>query len=148
MRKRVSILIALSLLMAFTVFADKKKKNALFEETGDKQRTYAVEQAELWKAAIEAAKEHFTLELIHKEEGVFTFNSGAGMKSHGFNVNVSFKGDPEGGTIIKLNFHKKKAQLYSWGAGGDITEKFFKSIDKVLDPDGSKQRQDLTKKKP
>jgi hypothetical protein len=148
MRSRVFILIGLSVLMAFTTIADNKKKNALYAETGDKQRTYNVEQPELWKAAIEAAKEHFTLDQIHKEEGVFTFTSGAGFTTHGFNVNVTFKNDPEDGTIIKLNFHKRKTQIYSFGAGGNITDKFFKSVDKILDPDGSKAKQEPTKQKP
>src|SRR5688572_5214514 len=113
MRRCVLIFMVLSILMAFTALADNKK-NALYRETGDKQRTYSVEQPELWKAAIEAAKEHFTLDQIHKEEGVFTFTSGSGFTTHGFNVNVSFKEDPEGGTSIKLNFHKRKTQIYSW----------------------------------
>ena len=148
MSKRVFILIALSTLIALTTLADNKKKNALYEEKSDKERTYAAEMQEVWLAAIEAAKEHFTIDQIHKEEGIFTFTSGAGFTTHGFNVNVSFKKDPEGGTNIKLNFHKRKAQLYSWGAGGNIAEKFFKSMDKILDPDGSKQKATVTKQKP
>lgn len=132
MRKITAIIFMF--IFSISAFAfDDKKQPKLYEKKSDKERIYRVGFEPLWRAAIEAAKEHFTVDQIHKEEGLFTFNSGAGFTTHGFDVNVSFSKDDEGGTRIKLNFHKKKAQLFSWGAGGNIADKFFKELDKKLE---------------
>ena len=135
----MKLLLCLLLLLcsAFSITADdkvknKKDANSLYEKKSDKERIYKVEFDALWLAAIEAAKEHFTIDQVHKDEGLFTFTSGAGFTTHGFDVNVSFSKDDEGKTRIKLNFHKRKTQLFSWGAGGNIADKFFKTLDEKL----------------
>ncbi|MEW6129662.1 MAG: hypothetical protein AB1757_21660 [Acidobacteriota bacterium] len=87
-------LICLSM-VSFTV--DDKKQSKLYEKKSDKERIYRVDFEPLWAAAIEAAKKHFTLDQIRKEERLFTFNSGAGFTTPGFNVNVAFSKDDEGG---------------------------------------------------
>src|SRR5687768_6196934 len=107
MTRRILYLLVLSLCLFAAASADDRNKNKLYERKSDKERIYKVAFDPLWSAAIEAAKEHFTVDQIHKDEGLFTFTSGAGFTTHGFNVNVSFTKDDEGGTRIKLNFHKR-----------------------------------------
>ena len=109
MTGRILSLLVLSLCLIASAHADDRNKNKLYEKKSDKERIYKLTFDQLWPAAIEAAKEHFTIDQIHKEEGLFTFTSGAGFTTHGFNVNVAFTKDDEGGTRIKLNFHKRKA---------------------------------------
>jgi hypothetical protein len=132
MNKQVLMAVVITSLLCQIATADDRNKGKLYERKSDKERIYKVEFEPLWIAAIAAAKEHFTVDQIHKEEGLFTFTSGAGFTTHGFNVNVAFSKDEEGGTRIKLNFYKRKAQLFSWGAGGNIADKFFKSLDEAL----------------
>ena len=132
MKKRILVAAFITSLLCQSAVADDRNKNKLYDRKSDKERIYKVEFQSLWAAAIAAAKEHFTVDEIHKDEGLFTFTSGAGFTTHGFNVNVAFMKDDEGGTRIKLNFHKRKAQLFSWGAGGNIADKFFKSLDEAL----------------
>lgn len=130
--KQVSITVIMIALLTQVAIAQDGNKDKLYEKKSDKERIYKITFEPLWSAAIQAAKEHFTVDQIHKEEGIFTFTSGAGFTTHGFNVNVTFTKDDEDGTRIKLNFHKRKAQLFSWGAGGNIADKFFKSLDAAL----------------
>ena len=119
MKRFVYSILIVSLVLT-TGYANDRNKGKLYERKSDKERIYKLSFDQLWPAAIEAAKEHFTVDQIHKDEGLFTFTSGAGFTTHGFNVNVSFTKDDEGGTRIKLNFHKRKTQLFSWGAAWSL----------------------------
>jgi hypothetical protein len=59
------------------------------------------------------------------------FHSGISLTSNGFRVGVTLTKLEDNKTRVKVNT-QKKAQVFAWGAGGRITEKFFKAVDEQL----------------
>jgi hypothetical protein len=125
---RVAILNCL--LLSLSALADDKK-SALYEKKSDRERVYAVSYDALWDAAIASAKEHYIVKDDRKETGAFTFETGAGFTNQGFLAAVTVEKVGESKTRIKISL-QKKTYHYSFGAGGRITEKFFKTLDEKL----------------
>lgn len=120
------------LLLLAASAAAQQKAGVLYEKKSDKERIYAVTYDAAWSAAVGAAKEKFQVEMTNKEDGILSFQTGAGMASHGFNVSANLSKLNDGRVRVKLSFQKKKVQLYSWGAGDRIAKQFFEEMDKQL----------------
>ena len=53
------------------------------------------------------------------------------LTSNGFRGAVTISETDEDEILVKLNT-QKKGQLFAWGAGGRIADKFFKALDENL----------------
>jgi hypothetical protein len=126
--KFVAVVFATLLICGLALGDDKKGK----EKTDDKERVYkSYTYDQVWTSAVQAAAENFTVAHSDKESGVFEFHTGISMASNGFRCGVTVSKTNEDEIKVKLNT-QKKAQLFAWGAGGRIAEKFFKALDKKL----------------
>lgn len=122
---------ALLLCLPLVAIADDKKKQNLYEKKDDRERVYFVPYDRLWSASIAAAKEEFSIADTNEKDGYFSFESGAGFTSTGFSVSVALIKVEDGKTRIKLSLQKKSSK-FAWGAGGRVTDKFFKTLDRIL----------------
>ena len=101
------------------------------QEKKDRERIYTEDFDRVWTACVQAANENFAIEHSEKESGILNFHSGKSLTSNGFRVGV---------TVIKMEDERikvvinpqKKDQLFAWGAGGRIADKYFKAVDKLL----------------
>ncbi len=101
------------------------------KEKDDKTRTYNAPYEKVWDAVVASANENFVIEHSEKESGILNFHSGISMSSNGFRCGVVVKKRDDGKVRVQLNT-QKKAQLFAWGAGGRIADKFFKGVDLYL----------------
>jgi hypothetical protein len=131
--KKAITLTLIMLTLSVIASADDKQKTGLYEKKSDKERIYSVTYDAAWSAAVTAAKEKFQVEMVSKDEGILSFQTGAGMASHGFNVSANLTKMDDGRVRIRLSFQKKKFQLYSWQAGDRIAKQFFEEMDKALE---------------
>jgi len=126
MKRFVTIMLVLLLPLTLAAATGDDKQKSVKERLY-KNRTYD----QVWVAAVQAAAEHFTVAHSDKESGVFEFHTGISMTSNGFRCGVTVSKTDEDQIRVKLNT-QKKAQLFAWGAGGRIGNKFFKELDKKL----------------
>jgi len=101
------------------------------KDKDDKTRTYDVSFEKVWEAVVASANENFVIEHSDKESGILNFHSGISMASNGFRCGVVVKKTDDGKVRVQLNT-QKKAQLFAWGAGGRIADKFFKGVENYL----------------
>jgi hypothetical protein len=98
-----------------------------------KSRTFQEPIEKTWAACVRAAGEKFTLIHTEKESWILTFSTGISFTSNGFTCSVTLVKVDDKTTRVKLNTQKNK-QLFAWGAGGRISEKFFKAVEECLSP--------------
>jgi hypothetical protein len=99
-----------------------------------KEQVFPFPQQAVWQACIKAASQEFTLDYSDKESGILSFSTGISLTSNGFKNSVALKELPSGGVKVTLNT-QKKGQVFAWGAGGRIAEKYFKAVEKILQED-------------
>jgi hypothetical protein len=115
------------LLLAVSAAVGDGKK----EKEDDKTKVFDAPYDKVWDAAIASANENFVIEHSEKESGILNFHSGMSMASNGFRCGVVITKMDDGKVRVQLNT-QKKAQIFAWGAGGRISDKFFKGMQKYL----------------
>lgn len=125
MKKLLAALVILLLAVSAAVGDDKKEKE------DDKTKVFDAPYEKVWEAAIASANANFVIEHSEKESGILNFHSGMSMASNGFRCGVVVTKTDDGKVRVQLNT-QKKAQLFAWGAGGRIADKFFKGMTKYL----------------
>lgn len=103
----------------------------LGKDKDDKARTFDAPIEKVWEAVVASANENFVIEHSDKDSGILNFHSGISMTSNGFRCGVVVKKNDDGKVRVQLNT-QKKAQLFAWGAGGRIADKFFKGVENYL----------------
>ena len=106
-----------------------------------KERVFDAPADQLFQAALTVAREHHVVTYVDKASLTFTFSSGVSLTSWGFVANVSVKRlspkqveqawAPDLASVLVINV-QKKGQLFAWGAGGRLAEKFFKRVKEEL----------------
>jgi hypothetical protein len=130
MKKKIIVSALMLITIAIVAQADDKKEN---EDKDEKKRTRVYNGAldVVWKAAIRAASENFSVAHSDKESGTFEFHTGISMTSNGFRCSVTVTEMEDKRVRVRVN-PQKKAQLFAWGAGGRIIDKFFKALDRNM----------------
>ena len=130
MKRLICGLLALLMLGAVAI-ADDKNKDKDKEKEEDKVRMYDSPFDKVWTACVASANENFVIEHSDKDSGILNFHSGTSLTSNGFRVGIVVMKMDDGKVRVQLNTQKKK-QLFAWGAGGRISDKFFKGVEKFL----------------
>jgi len=125
------ILVSTALPVAGRAFDDNKKEEQQ-EKAKSKERVYNADFEKVWTACVQAANENFVMEHSEKESGILNFHSGTSLTSNGFRVGVTVIKLDDGRTKVVLN-PQKKGQLFAWGAGGRIADKYFKAVNSKLE---------------
>jgi hypothetical protein len=126
MRRISSALLILLLGVSAAIAAGKKEKE------DDKTRIFNADYDKVWEAAVASANENFVIEHSEKESGILNFHSGISLTGNGFRCGVLITKLEDGRVRVQLNT-QKKAQIFAWGAGGRIAEKFFKGMTRYLE---------------
>jgi hypothetical protein len=119
MKMKSALIVAGSMLLAGNLLASLKTQE--FKGTMD----------QVWSACIRAAADKFSLTFSDKASGVLTFATGTSLRSNGMNASVSLKATDEGKIEVSVTPQKTK-QMFAWGAGGSIAQKYFKAIEENL----------------
>lgn len=132
MKRALCGLLAIMVLSAIAVGDDKSKdKDKDKEKAEDKVRVYDAPFDKVWTACVASANENFVIEHSDKDSGILNFHSGTSLTSNGFRVGVVVMKTDDEKVRVQLNTQKKK-QLFAWGAGGRISDKFFKGVERFL----------------
>lgn len=89
---------------------------------------------QVFDAALVSAQKNWTVEFADRKAHMLTFHSGVSLTSNGMECSASFR-DVKPGTVEVILHTQKKMQVYAWGVGGRIADKFFKAIDQQLETD-------------
>lgn len=101
------------------------------QKESSKERLFSASREQLYAAAVNVAKNHYTLVAAIKDEGVVTYQTGYSLTSNGFQVTVTFEDQSDGKTLMRIR-PAKKQQLFAWGAGDRIAKKFFGQVSEEL----------------
>jgi hypothetical protein len=121
MKKRLSGIFALLFFLSVARPLAGESKSKTFHESIEKT----------WTACVRAAGEKFTIIHTDKESWILTFSTGTSLTSSGFTCGVNLVKVDDQSTQVILNPQKNK-QLFAWGAGGRISEKFFRAVEEYL----------------
>ncbi len=123
MRIRIPLVFASVLVVASTVPAK------------DKAKTFSAPIDKVFDAAIQITKAHYIVEGIDRQEHILTFHTGVNFLSYGIEVTTTFNSEPNGKTTVTARPAKRGPQLFAWGQGGRIVDKFFNELkDWLKDP--------------
>jgi hypothetical protein len=122
-----SLLSAVAVIFLFSVVASKCHA-AEREYKGQ----YAAPAERVYEAALQVAREHYKLDenSLDAKKHTFAFTTGAGLRSWGLRGNgIVVNSGAAGYSILILNVGTKmKAADTSWGAIGELGEKFIKAV--------------------
>jgi hypothetical protein len=99
------------------------------------------ERAAVFQAAVDVAKDHYTIVAIDREEMILSYRTPAGMRAAtGYDVTATFERRPRGcgetgpacvQTLIRLKVSKRHA-AFTWGGGDAASRDFFRWIEERL----------------
>jgi hypothetical protein len=101
-------------------------------EAADKEHTFKADVDAVWNACLKVANSEFTLQASDKENHLFSFRSGVSLTSWGFTIGGTVKPGSDNSTTVVLHPQKAGQQVFAWGAGGRIADKFFKAVETEL----------------
>lgn len=100
-------------------------------EAKQKRKTFQGTPEQVFRAGLKAAQKHWRVTFSDKETLMFSFSTGTSLTTWGMDVGVTLKnlGSDRVEVIVGT---QKKLQLFAWGAGGRIADKFFKELERQL----------------
>ena len=99
----------------------------------EKSKTFSVPIEKVFDAAVQVAKAKYTIQAVDRQEHILVFHTGMGAFTYGMELTVSFNSESSGKTIVTARPAKRGAQLFAWGQGGKIADKFFKRLKAQLE---------------
>jgi len=109
-----------------------------------KEKLFNAEEVVVFMAAIEVAKEHYTIVAIDRDLLILSYRTPVGMRAAtGYDVTVTFSPRPDGcakdsapacsQTLVRLVVAKRQA-VFTWGGGDAATKDFFRWLGKKVAP--------------
>jgi hypothetical protein len=93
-------------------------------------KTYTFEGSmeEVFDAAVKVAQTDWSVTFADRKTAMISFNTGMSLTSNGMECSAQLE-PLEGGKVRISMKTQKKAQMYAWGVGDRIADKWFKGID-------------------
>jgi len=100
---------------------------------GTKSQTFDVPADVLYESAVHTAAQTYKLVSSDSSHEAFSFRTGASASSWGLEVAASVNALSEISSRLVLDIQNSDPnQVFSWGAGGRMADKFFKEVTSVL----------------
>jgi len=120
--RMVKLLAILSILLTVPIPGYSKDKVKVFQ--GGSERVF--------EAGLKAAQKNWRVTFSDRKAMMFTFSTGTSLTTWGMEVGVSLRELDRGRVEVTLR-SQKKSQVFAWGAGGRIADKFFNELQRQLD---------------
>lgn len=118
--RRVAVLV-LMLLLPMSVLRAKSK-----------EKVFNADSQKLFDAAVRVASSNHKVLEVDKENRRFSFQTGTSMASRGFNCRAKVEAVSESSSKLTLDVEKRHGQMFAWGAGDRMAEKFFRAVEEEL----------------
>jgi hypothetical protein len=99
----------------------------------EKTKTLSAPIDKVFDAAVDVAKAHYTIETVDRQEHILTFHTAMGALTYGMELTVSLDAKPNGKTTVTCRPAKRGTQLFAWGQGGRIADKFLQQVSDRLE---------------